>query len=146
MALHLILPSLARTIIPTVLQLDYYVTTIVTAASNKSASLVICKTKSEYFDPRRGQLVSNQSSPSRVIPHILVAALCEQGDRAINFIGSTQPEEAVTFYHFNFNCHLSSHVGVGVGIQGDPQATGFNRRVRERLQDTPRRHPKLART
>jgi len=54
----------------------------------------------------------------------------------INFIGSTQPEEAVTFYHFNFNCRLSSHSGVGVGIQGDPQVTVFNRLVRERFQDT----------
>ena len=68
MAPHLILPSLAWTIIPTVLQLDTYVTTNVTAASNESASLFICKTKSEYFDPRRGQLVANQSSPSRVTP------------------------------------------------------------------------------
>ena len=68
MALHLILSSLAWTIIRTVLHLDYYVTTPVIAASNKTASLVICKTKSEYFDPRRGQLVANQSSPSRVTP------------------------------------------------------------------------------
>ena len=42
MALHLILSSLAWTIIPTALRLDY-VTINVTAASNKSASLVICK-------------------------------------------------------------------------------------------------------
>ena len=69
-----------------------------------------------------------------------------KGDKATNFFGSTHPEEAVTFYHFNFNCRLSSHVEVVVGIKGDPQVTGFNRRVRERLQDTPRRHPKLAHT
>jgi len=68
-ALHLILSSLAWTIISSVPQLDYYVTTTVIASSNKSAALVICKTKSEYSDPRRGQLVANQSSPSRVTPH-----------------------------------------------------------------------------
>ena len=33
------------------------------------------KTKSEYFDPRRGQLVADQSSPSRVALHISVTGM-----------------------------------------------------------------------
>jgi len=61
-----LISSLAWAIISTELQLNATVNTYVAAASNKSASVVIWKQKSEYFDPRRGQLVANHSSPSRV--------------------------------------------------------------------------------
>jgi len=95
LSLHFILSSFARTIIPTALQLDYCVTTTVIAASNKSASLVICKTKSEYFDPRRVQLVANQSSPSRVTPH------APHAQPISNVLVSLSPRHGACNYHCN---------------------------------------------
>jgi len=68
-----------------------------------------------------------------------------EGDKEINSIESAQPsEETVTSYNFKFNCRLSSQVEFGVVVPGDSHAIGFNRCFRERLQETPRRHPKLA--
>ena len=66
----LIISSLAWTIFSTVLQLDLTATTNVTAASNKSASLVIGKQNLSTLTHAVGQLVANQSSPSRVTPHL----------------------------------------------------------------------------
>jgi len=61
--------------LPTLLQLDSIVHTIVVAASNKSTISGHLITKSKHFSPRRVQPVISQSPSSHVTLHISVAAV-----------------------------------------------------------------------